>query len=202
MPPRPLNATAASLLGFLHEGPRTGWDLVATAQQRIGDYWTITQSQVYRELASMAANGLVAVGEPGPRDRKPYTLTDAGREAFAAWIVRDPGLEQIRFPLLLTMNFARHLPPDRLREIVERQRVLHAERLAGYERQASALPADRSTLSSDDRYRAATLDFGLRYERAVVDWFDGLDVPAVGVPAVGEPVVGEPVVGEPTAREA
>lgn len=202
MPPRPLNATAASLLGFLHEGPRTGWDLVATAQQRIGDYWTITQSQVYRELASMAANGLVAVGEPGPRDRKPYTLTDAGREAFAAWIVRDPGLEQIRFPLLLTMNFARHLPPDRLREIVERQRVLHAERLAGYERQASALPADRSTLSSDDRYRAATLDFGLRYERAVVDWFDGLDVPAVGVPAVGEPVVGEPVVGEPTAPEA
>lgn len=197
MLPRPLNATAASLLGFLHEGPRTGWDLVATAQQRIGDYWTITQSQVYRELASMAANGLVAVGEPGPRDRKPYTLTDAGREAFAAWIVRDPGLEQIRFPLLLTMNFARHLPPDRLREIVERQRVLHAERLAGYERQASALPADRSTLSSDDRYRAATLDFGLRYERAVVDWFDGLDVPAVGVPAVGEPVV-----GEPTAREA
>lgn len=197
MLPRPLNATAASLLGFLHEGPRTGWDLVATAQQRIGDYWTITQSQVYRELASMAANGLVAVGEPGPRDRKPYRLTDAGREAFAAWIVRDPGLEQIRFPLLLTMNFARHLPPDRLREIVERQRVLHAERLAGYERQASALPADRSTLSSDDRYRAATLDFGLRYERAVVDWFDGLDVPAVGVPAVGEPVV-----GEPTAREA
>lgn len=197
MLPRPLNATAASLLGFLHEGPRTGWDLVATAQQRIGDYWTITQSQVYRELASMAANGLVAVGEPGPRDRKPYRLTDAGREAFAAWIVRDPGLEQIRFPLLLTMNFARHLPPDRLREIVERQRVLHAERLAGYERQASALPADRSTLSSDDRYRAATLDFGLRYERAVVDWFDGLDVPSVGVPAVGEPVV-----GEPTAREA
>lgn len=196
MPPRPLNATAASLLGFLHEGPRTGWDLVATAQQRIGDYWTITQSQVYRELASMAANGLVAVGEPGPRDRKPYTLTDAGREAFAAWIVRDPGLEQIRFPLLLTMNFARHLPPDRLREIVERQRVLHAERLAGYERQASALPADRSTLSSDDRYRAATLDFGLRYERAVVDWFDGLDVPAVGVPAVGEPVVGEPTAPE------
>lgn len=196
MPPRPLNATAASLLGFLHEGPRTGWDLVATAQQRIGDYWTITQSQVYRELASMAANGLVAVGEPGPRDRKPYTLTDAGREAFAAWIVRDPGLEQIRFPLLLTMNFARHLPPDRLREIVERQRVLHAERLAGYERQASAVPADRSTLSSDDRYRAATLDFGLRYERAVVDWFDGLDVPAVGVPAVGEPVVGEPTAPE------
>jgi hypothetical protein len=24
---RPLNATAASLLGFLHDEPKTGWDL-------------------------------------------------------------------------------------------------------------------------------------------------------------------------------
>lgn len=46
---RPLNSTAASLLGFLHEGPMSGWDLVNLAQERIGDFWTITQSQVYRE---------------------------------------------------------------------------------------------------------------------------------------------------------
>ena len=30
-----LNATAMSLLGFLHEGPLTGWSLVATAQERV-----------------------------------------------------------------------------------------------------------------------------------------------------------------------
>ena len=40
MTARPLNPTAASLLGFLHEGPMRGWDLVAIAQQRIGDFWT------------------------------------------------------------------------------------------------------------------------------------------------------------------
>jgi len=32
----------------------TGWDLVAVAQQRIGNFWTLTQSQVYRELTAMA----------------------------------------------------------------------------------------------------------------------------------------------------
>ena len=31
-----LNSTAASLLGCLHEGPMTGWDLAATAQRAIG----------------------------------------------------------------------------------------------------------------------------------------------------------------------
>src|SRR5690606_16512211 len=86
-----LNSTAASLLGFLHEGPMSGWDLVTLAQDRIGDFWTITQSQVYRELATMAASGLVEKGETGARDRTPYRLTDAGRAAFLEWVVRDPG---------------------------------------------------------------------------------------------------------------
>ncbi len=111
MPARPLNATAASLLGFLHEGPMTGWDLVAVAQQRIGDFWTLTQSQVYRELAAMAGAGLVELGRPGPRDRKPYLITEAGRAAFREWIDREPALEQIRFPLLLSIMFAGHTSP-------------------------------------------------------------------------------------------
>jgi len=116
---RPLNPTAASLLGFLHEGPMTGWDLLRRAQERIGSFWTLTQSQVYRELAAMAAAGLVEVGPPGPRDRKPHALTDAGREAFARWLDQDPGPDQIRIPLLLTIAFAEHLPAQRLAALVD-----------------------------------------------------------------------------------
>ena len=59
MAERRLNATAASLLGFLHERPMSGYELAATAAAVIGDFWTLTQSQVYRELASMADDGLV-----------------------------------------------------------------------------------------------------------------------------------------------
>ncbi len=89
---------------------------------------------MYRELAAMATAGLVEVGTPGPRDRKPYGVTEAGRAAFAEWIDRDPGLEQIRFPLLLTIMFAGHLAPQRLVEILAAHRAVHAERLAGYQR--------------------------------------------------------------------
>ncbi len=173
MSARPLNATAASLLGFLHEGPMTGWDLVAVAQQRIGNFWTLTQSQVYRELAAMAKAGLVEAGPPGPRDRKPYSITEAGRAAFAEWIDHEPGLEQIRFPLLLTIMFAAHLPADRLRSMVAAHRDVHAERLARYEQYRAEVHDDPGT----DPFRRATLEFGLRYERAVLDWFD--ELPAV-----------------------
>ncbi|MGY1943181.1 PadR family transcriptional regulator [Nocardia asiatica] len=162
---KPLNSTAASLLGFLHEGPMSGWDLVTEAQERIGDFWTITQSQVYRELATMDAAGLVEKGETGARERTPYHLTDAGREAFLEWVARDPGGETIRVPLLLTLSFGEHLDRDRLDGIVAANREIHQARLSRY------LAEDPSGMST---FARATLDFGIRYERAVLEWFDHL----------------------------
>lgn len=166
MVPRALNATAASLLGFLHDGPKTGWDLVTTAQQRIGRFWSLTTSQVYRELAAMERDGLIEAGERGPRDRKPYTLTDAGRRAFAEWIDREPEPENIRHPLLLTVSFGRHLPPRRLAAMVAVHRARHEKQLAGYE--------DLLTQHEMDTFPAATVEFGIAYERAVLEWLDGL----------------------------
>ncbi len=178
VPARPLNATAASLLGFLHAGPLTGWDLVATAEMVIGDFWSLTRSQVYRELATMETAGLVVAGEIGPRERRPYQLTDAGREAFATWLDREPGPEQIRYPLLLTMAFGEHLAPARLAAFVAAHRKAHTARLEGYE----ALRAEAGTGLGP--FAGATLDFGIRYERAVLEWFDHLS-PEVGGRAEG-----------------
>ena len=159
------NATAAALLGLLHEGPMTGWDLVARAADRIGNFWTLTQSQVYRELTRMTENSLVTVGEPGPRDRKPYTITAEGRTAFADWLAGEPADDQVRVPLLLTIQFADHLPPARLAEIVAAQRARHEKRLAEYR-----AGEDHVT----DARRLATLRFGIRHEEAALAWFDEL----------------------------
>ena len=169
MTDKPINATVASLLGFLHDGPQSGWDLVSTAQQKIGDFWSLTRSQVYRELATMAERGLIKGGEVGIRDRRPYRITPAGRRAFQAWLNREPAPEQIRFPLLLTLAFARHVDPARLAEFVRTHRAVHADRLHGYRAERAAAEAEGATPLD-----LATLDFGIRYEAAVLDWFDNL----------------------------
>jgi DNA-binding PadR family transcriptional regulator len=166
-----LNATAASLLGFLHDGPMSGWDLVTRAEERIGEFWSLTQSQVYRELARMADDGLVEAGEPGTRARKVYELTDRGRAAFADWVGATPGNETIRFPLLLTLAFGRHVPADRLATFLIRHRIIHADRLAAYEKQRGDMPPGFEEV---DPYAVATLEFGIVYERAVLQWFDEL----------------------------
>ena len=172
MTDRALNSTAASLLGFLWEGPMTGWDLAAGAQHLIGDFWTLTRSQVYRELVTLADAGLIKAGERGPRDRRPYSLTKTGRAAFKKWINREPGPETIRFPLLVTIGFGCHLSAERLATFVANHRRVHAETLHRYETVCEGATASREL----DVYELATLSFGISYERAVLDWVD--DLPA------------------------
>lgn len=151
----------------------TGWDLVATAQRRIGDFWSLTQSQVYRELSAMAEAGLIRAGERGPRDRQPFELTDTGRAAFHSWLDGEPGPETIRFPLLLTLVFGRHVAPERLVAFVASHRAQHAAKLAGYEAERSAI-GGAAGAAPGEPFALATLDFGIAYERAVLAWFDSL----------------------------
>ena len=166
-----VNATAAALLGLLRDGPQTGYALAQRAQSELGEFWTVTRSQVYRELSAMAERGLVAVGTAGARDARPFSLTDDGRAAFDDWLHSDLGSDVVRIPLLLRLAFVDALQPERLRELVEGQRASHAARLAEYER------IDREARAAGATERdLTTLSFGLAYERAVVAWFDGLDL--------------------------
>lgn len=145
----------------------TGWDLHATAEVCIGGFWTVTRSQVYRELAALTKRGLIAEGDVGVRAQKPFTITAGGRAAFAHWIDREPGEANIRHPLLLTMAFAEYLEPGRLAAILVAHRRRHAETLAEY-------LAQRDASAENTVFDLATLDFGIRYEQATLDWFDAL----------------------------
>jgi DNA-binding PadR family transcriptional regulator len=159
-----LNPTAASLLGFLHEGDFSGYELVKVAEQLIGDFWSLTQSQVYRELAALADRGLVEARETGSRSKRPYRITDAGRAAFAEWICEPPATEQIRYPLLLTLGFGTHLPTEQLLGFVDDQRREHEGRLRKYRTMLDEMPVRAYP------HQYATLRFGMRYEQAVLDW--------------------------------
>jgi DNA-binding PadR family transcriptional regulator len=160
-----LNATAASLLGFLHEGPMTGWDIVATAENRIGNFWSLTRSQVYRELNNLAKAELITAGERGERDKRLFTLTIQGRQAFTAWILQEPREELIRFPLLLTTSFTQQIPSEQLLQFIFNHRKIHTARLKQYEKEYAELPEAELT----DGYRL-TLLFGINYENMVLQW--------------------------------
>jgi len=163
----PINPTAASLLGFLHDGPQTGWDLVRRAETTIGPFWSLTRSQVYRELAAMTERGLVEPGPTGRRDSRPYALTPEGRDAFARWAAQGPGEATMRLPFLLFVSLGRHLPAGRLAEVVREQRAHQAALLAGY-------LAAREHLAGEDPHLLAVLEYGIAVARATLRWIDHL----------------------------
>lgn len=162
-----LNATAASLLGFLQWGPLSGYEIAAEIDGSIGNFWNVTRSQVYRELKTLESAGFVEVGEIGARERRPYAITTAGRDAFATWFERDPGETVTRSPLLLAVFFGEHMAPERLRRLVAEARARSAARIAEYR---VRLPQIEKTLP----FPALTMRFGLAYEEATIAWIDAL----------------------------
>jgi DNA-binding PadR family transcriptional regulator len=164
-----LNATAGALLGLLRDGPRSGYDLVAAAEQVIGGFWTITRSQVYRELAALADRGLLERGQVGPRDRQPFQLTAAGQAAFRRWVNTSPEPENLRIPLLLRLTFADAIETHQLQDMLADHRAAHAQRLKEYQ------SLDRQLASQGvPEEQRVTLAFGISYETAVLSWFDTL----------------------------
>ncbi len=166
----PLNATAAAMLGLLDQvGPLNGNALSRCADELIGDFWTLTRSQVYRELHSLAEVGLVRAGPPGPRSSREFHITEEGRATLAQWLHTANQDEVIRVPLLLMIRFAESLAPERLRDVIENFADRHRSKAAYYDQVAQRLRTTRA-----DPFERATLRFGQLFERAVSEWLDEL----------------------------
>jgi len=125
----------------------------------------VTRSQVYRELKTLADAGLVTTGSTGARERVPYTITKAGRAAFADWIAREPGEEIMRLPLVLTVFFGAHVDPERLARFLQSARLRHQGRLDQYRTVCAQVT---------EPYQRATLDLGIAYEETLIRWIESL----------------------------
>lgn len=166
-----INPTAASLLGFLHEGPMTAWDLAEVAKRRIGGSWNITRSQIYREVNALSNSGMVKLGERGQRDKREITLTQKGRETFAKWLTQDPAEEIIRFPLLLSVSFADHLPFEDIKRFVAAHQPIHEARLAAYRKEYDKVAQSGAHKTSG---ASMTFAFGIQYEEMVLRWMQDI----------------------------
>ncbi|MGH3714608.1 MAG: helix-turn-helix transcriptional regulator [Micromonosporaceae bacterium] len=159
-----LNATAAALLGLLHDGPMTGGQLMATAQRRLGPYWSMTRSQVYRELPALADAGYVRLGKPGPRASQPYAITAAGKRSFGRWLNEPTGRDQLRNPATLRVAFGAMHSAKQLRELHDEALEYHTAALT------ESRDAAKAASKEGDKYGAAALDFAVAYHKAALGW--------------------------------
>lgn len=160
-----INATAASVLGFLSIGPLTGWDMNELAQVSVGHFWNITRSQIYRELATLTDFGLVDHDGDGPRNTRRYRLTEEGRTRLHGWLTEPPGEPIERIPFLVKLFFASELTAKERRSLLTAAR---AQTEASLKTLQEALPMAEQ-LSPQ---AAATARYGIAVKQAILDWFD------------------------------
>jgi DNA-binding PadR family transcriptional regulator len=162
-----VNATAAALLGLLHDGPMTGSQLVAAATEQFGPFFSVTRSQVYRELPALTTVGLVERGQLGPRASQQYRITAAGRRSFAAWLAAGEGADPLRSPLVLRLLHAGALSAEQRAELVGSSREAYTARLAA---------ARAAARAETDPHRKAVADFVVGHVRAMLKLIDAIPV--------------------------
>ena len=90
-----------ALLAILRVGPLSGYDLQKQFHQSVGHVWHAPDSQIYPELRKMEADRLVEAEEQprGERGtRRLYHVTDAGNQAFLAWMRSPMDYQRVRDP--------------------------------------------------------------------------------------------------------
>lgn len=105
-----------ALLGVLHDGPASGYDLLRVFRLSLGNTWPATQSQVYTELSKLAEAGLIDVSAAGPRGRKEYSLAEAGRLELRRWLLETEPERHPRSEALLRVFVLGALSRDEARE--------------------------------------------------------------------------------------
>lgn len=160
-----LNATAAALLGLLHEGPQTGGQLVSAARERFGSFFSVTRSQVYRELPALAEGGLVRLGKQGPRSSQQYVITAAGKKAFKGWLGGEPGPDHLRSPLILRLVHASTLTAKQRVVLLDSAKVVY-----NGDHESAKLAAK----SAEDPYAKAIAEFGMARAKAVLKLLDSI----------------------------
>lgn len=137
---------------------------MAAAERRLGPFWSMTRSQVYRELPALADAGYVRLGKPGPRSSQPYAITAAGKRAFTRWLAEAPGRDAVRNPIALRVAFGEQHSAAQLKELYANATQYHTEALASAREQA------KEVKKAGDSFGAAALEFAVAYHKAALSW--------------------------------
>jgi DNA-binding PadR family transcriptional regulator len=111
-----------AILGLLSFKPMTGYDIKKVMQSSLLFHWSGNNSQIYRTLAEMQAEGLITAeilyGAALPAKKK-YSLTEQGRHELSDLSRAFPELPEIRKPFLMQLVFGQDWSRQELETLLE-----------------------------------------------------------------------------------
>jgi PadR family transcriptional regulator AphA len=162
------------ILVSLQRRPASGYDLKEEFAAGLHRVWRTSHQAIYRALAAMQREGLVAFSDapqPGRPDKKIYRLTRRGEAALQHWLARGQAPTHLNEELMIKFYAGELCPPETLREQVAAHRQAHRRNLESLLRIESAM-APAADLSRGERIQAMTLRRGILTEQARLAWCD------------------------------
>ncbi|GAB5428398.1 MAG: hypothetical protein Devi2KO_18570 [Devosia indica] len=136
-------------LSILYDEEASGYDIRRMCTEGNFAYFVeASYGSIYPALARLEEEGLVASRteqQTGKPARKVYSITEAGKAAFAAELSEPLGEDMFRSPFLLFARFAHILP----RELVEQRCAEFLERTVTSREQLDHAPAEHSCNAAD-----------------------------------------------------
>ena len=154
-------------LGLLAQHPGSGYDLLKRFEKSMANVWPATQSQLYGELNKLANAGLIEVSDIGPRGRKEYRITEAGRAELVRWINDTGDDPPMRRPDLVRVFLLGELAPADARKYAARFAEHAGSELKRLEQLRDSVHWGECDA---DFYGRAALEFGLRDAAMEEQW--------------------------------
>jgi PadR family transcriptional regulator, regulatory protein AphA len=156
-----------AILGLLDLAPQSGYDLGRAFERSVAHFWHADQSQVYRTLDRLEADGAIeteTIAQTGKPDRRVHTLTAVGRAELARWLASPLEGLKPKEPFLARLFFAAPLGVDGVLALLDEREAEVDAAVTGLQ----ALPVASGDLGAV--LRMATLDAGLRQGEAEREW--------------------------------
>jgi DNA-binding PadR family transcriptional regulator len=174
-PPLPLTTTSYLVLGLVGSlEPVTSCEMKQHVGRSIGYFWNFPHSQLYAEPIRLEAVGLLTMEiAPTGRKHKRYRITEQGRLWLRRWLaepIADP--TEIRDLGLLKLFFGALATEEQREALATEQHRAHRQRRKEYE----TLWSEVKGLATPQEL--ATLDMGLRFERAAEAFWGELARPS------------------------
>jgi DNA-binding PadR family transcriptional regulator len=159
-----------ALLGLLAGEPASGYDLTQRFEKQLGLIWPAKHPQIYGELNKLADAGLIEIDSEGPRGRKVYRITDAGRAEAKRWLTEEPVDRTARLEPLLRSLFYWLMDPADLRAHLAAEAAYYRQAAAGFEQFAANKDSGAYGDSPQVKSMRVTIEAGVKLYEALADW--------------------------------
>lgn len=169
------------LLGLLHYGAMTGYELDKAFKASLSFFWQAKTSQIYRELDAMERQGWLTserVMQSEKPNKRVYTITASGKEELIRWLSMPQAdiadAMRVRSAFLMRVFFAGEIGAEQAIEMLRAYRERCLESSRGLSAAYDAVTKYRAAVGDDQKakYWELTVLYGETFWDAGLRWAD------------------------------